>query len=261
MREYANPVGPQYGPGAAPCDEMYAQVVEGFPDAAKAEFRAIDMKPGSVLYIPRGTWHRTVAEEDSFAISIGLNPPSIAEAFLAQMRYLLLQDPAWRRPLYATRGEGEAQALAEVLQSAARAAAAVAPRDLRPLTELERLASIDRSSRFQPEAGARLAFAPGQDVFEVRVPAGNSEQTTLTMNFPRECAALCRWLATRKAAFSAGELAQAFPALPFLQLTKLLDVLTRAKYLRQLWCPRLPAGCARFRAGWARAPRTRESGR
>jgi ribosomal protein L16 Arg81 hydroxylase len=64
MTDYAYPVGAQYGPGAAPYDEMYAQVREGFPDANGVAFEAVDMQPGSVLFVPRGTCKRTEAAQE-----------------------------------------------------------------------------------------------------------------------------------------------------------------------------------------------------
>jgi ribosomal protein L16 Arg81 hydroxylase len=245
MTEYAYPVGAQFGPGAAPYDEMYAQIRDGFPDAAGVEFTAVDMKPGSVLFVPRGTWHRTVAEQDSFAISIGLNPPSIAETFLDQLRYVLLQDPQWRRPVYGgSRGHELDRTLNQVLQSAPRALRAIAARDLIPVGEMQRLANIDSGTRFQRDAGTRMVFGETREGLKVdiRVAAPGGEQTTLTINVPSDYGEVFRWMAEARSAFSAGELRTRFPALPFEQLGKILDVLTRAKYLRVLWFPRLPDG-------------------
>jgi quercetin dioxygenase-like cupin family protein len=243
MTEYAYPVGAQFAPGAAPYDEMYAQIRDGFPDAAGVEFESVEMKPGSVLFVPRGTWHRTVAEQDSFAISIGLNPPSIAETFLDQLRYVLLQDPQWRRPVYgASRGRELDETLNEVLESAPRALRAISARDLLPLGEMQRLANIDSATRFQRDPGTRMLFSDERESHkvEILVAAPGGEQATLTMNVPREYSAVFRWLAEARAAFSAGELRTRFPGVPFEQLSKILDVLTRAKYLRLLWFPRLP---------------------
>ncbi len=242
MTDYAYPVGAQYAPGAAAYDEMYAQIRDGFPDATGVSFQAVEMKPGSVLFVPRGTWHRTAAAEDSFAVSIGLNPPSIAETFLDQLRYVLLQDPQWRRPVRASgRGEPLEDALNAALQSAPRALGSITAGDLVPVSESQRLASIGAGTRFVREAGARLVFAFARDtqIVEVRVSAPGGEQTTLTLNVPGEFNALVRWLSEARSVFSAGELRGRFPAVPFEQTGKLLDVLTRAKYLRLLWFPRL----------------------
>jgi hypothetical protein len=249
MREYSFPVGPQYGPGAPITDDMYPQLERGFPDADTAEFRAVDMKPGSVLFVPRGTWHRTAADQDSFAISIGINPPCLADSYLEQLRCLLLQDPEWRRPLYGVRGEsGQLQegALARtqrILETAARATRAISARDLVPTPEAERLHNMDRGTRFQRQAGARMIFeqGPGAELVEIRVSGANTgERATLKMNVPPEYSAVFRWLSESRVAFSAGELADRFADVPFEQLRKMLDVLARGQYLRLLWFPQLP---------------------
>jgi len=248
MKEYAFPYGPQYGPGGSAYDEMYPQLERGFPDADNADWQAVDMKPGSVLFVPRGTWHRTRAERDSFAVSIGIRPPCAIDLMLEQVKFLLLQDPEWRRPLYGARGDARArrqalERLRKALDSARAAVGAISPEHLAPAPEADRLKDIGRHARFQRDLGSRMAFAPGPgaellDVFAWRREEG--EKNTLKMNVPPQFAPVFRWLAGAKTAFSAGELADRFPAVSFEQVQKVLDVLTRARYLRMLWFPRLP---------------------
>ena len=244
MREYANPVGPQFSPGAPAYEDMYPQIENGFPSTDGVQWEAYDMKPGSVLFVPRGTWHRTSAAQDSFAISVVINPPTVAESFLGQLRNVLLQDPQWRQPLYGMRGARQQveDALGRILETAGRAVQAISVRDLIPAADAERLRDIDRSTRFQRDAGTRIAFGQGADarMLEVRVPSlDDGEQVTLKMHVPDEYAATLRWLAESKVAFSAGELHERFPAGAFEQHCRILDVLTRAKYLRVLWFPPL----------------------
>jgi ribosomal protein L16 Arg81 hydroxylase len=245
MNEYANPVGSQFAPGAPAYDDMYPQIENGFPDASRAQFQAYDMKPGSVLFIPRGTWHRTTAAQDSFAVSIGINPPTIAESFLDQLRHLLLQDPQWRKPLYGMRGQPRQTdaALAQILQTAPRALQAISPRDLVPVTDIERLRNIERNTRFQRQPGTRIEFRAGAgahmlEVWVTDLDAG--EKLSMKMQVTPEYAETMRWIADVKKPFSAGDFHDRFPASTFEQHCKVLDVLTRAKYLRVLWFPRLP---------------------
>lgn len=248
MKEYAFPYGPQYGPGGSAYNEMYPQLERGFPDPENAEWQGVEMKPGSVLFVPRGTWHRTRAERDSFAISIGIRPPCPVDLVLDQLKFLLLQDPEWRRPLYGVRGDAQGrrralERLQKALASAQSAVAAISADALAPFPEAERLKNIDRNSRFQRDLGSRMTFAPGVgaetlDVFAWRREEG--EKNTLKMSVPPQFTQVFRWLAGAKTAFSAGELADRFPAVSFEQVQKILDVLTRARYTRMLWFPRLP---------------------
>jgi hypothetical protein len=248
MKEHAFPFGMQFGPGAAPFNEMYPQLENGFPDPERAEFQTVEMKPGSVLYVPRGTWHRTRAEQDSFAISIGIRPPCVIDAFLDQLRYLLLQDPELRRPLYGARGDAKQRQDAmeraqKALQSAQAAVRAISPADLARPPEPERLKNVQRSTRFQRDLGTRIDFEEGARGEFLQVKAWSQSaglQDTLKMNVPPQYSKTFRWLAESTVAFSAGELADRFPEVPFEQHQKILDVLTRARYLRLLWFPQLP---------------------
>ena len=241
MTEYANPVGSQFAPGARPHDDMYPQAERGFPDVSSVEFQAYDMQPGSVLFIPRGTWHRTSALSDSFAISIGINPPTVADAFLGQLRHVLLQDPAWRQPLYGVRGDRTRvdEALGQILGTAARAVQAVSARDLVPVSDVERLRNIERGTRFQRDAGARMVYGQGAEarMLQIRVTSLEGEQVTSKVFVPDEYAKPMQWLAESKAAFTAGELHDRFPTISFEQHRKILELLTRARYLRVLWFP------------------------
>jgi hypothetical protein len=248
MKEYTFPVGAQFGPEAPSYDEMYPQLENGFPEAVEAEFKAVDMKPGSVLFVPRGTWHRTTAEHDSFAISIGIRPPSVMDSFLEQLRYVLLQHPEWRRPLYGVHGSTvqRQQALdraEKVLATAPNAVRTIGTSDLAPPPESERLRNIERATRFQRELRTRIAFTQGNGAEILQVKSWSreaGEQDTLKLNVPPQFSPTFRWLAEAKVAFAAGELADRFPEVPFEQHQKILDVLTRARYLRLLWFPQLP---------------------
>lgn len=248
MKEYAYPVGPQFGADAPAYEDMYPQLENGFPEAVEAEFQAVDMKPGSVLFVPRGTWHRTLAGQDSFAISIGIRPPSLMDSFLEQLRYVLLQDPEWRRPLYGAHGNGRQREEAlerarRVLQTAPGVVQAISTGDLVSPPEAERLRNIERTTRFQRELRTRITFeqAAGAEILLVKSWSREAgEQDTLKLNVPPQYALTFRWLAESKVAFSAGELADRFPEVPFEQHQKILDVLARARYLRLLWFPQLP---------------------
>jgi hypothetical protein len=176
-----------------------------------------------------------------------INPPTVAESFLGQLRHVLFQDPQWRQPLYGMRGPRQQvdEALGRILQSAGRAVQAITARDLIPSSDVERLGSIDRATRFQRDAGTHMLFGQGTDarMLEIKVPNLNEgEQVTLKMHVPDEYADTMRWLAASRTAFCAGDLADHFPAVAFEQHCKILDVLTRAKYLRVLWFPLLQKG-------------------
>jgi hypothetical protein len=248
MKEYAYPYGAQFGPGVPAFAEIYPQLEKGFPEVVETEFQVVDMKPGSVLFMPRGTWHRTTAAQDSFAISIMVRPPCVVEHFLEQLKNVLLQDPEWRRPLYGVRGDAKQRQQAlervkKVLDTAPRALQAISAGDLAKLPEFERLKNIERTTSFQRDLGTRIDFEHGPEGVFLQVKLWSrdtGEQNTLKMSVPPQFLPTFKWLSESKVVFNAGELADRFPEIPFEQHQKILDVLTRGKYLRLLWFPRLP---------------------
>jgi len=131
----------------------------------------------------------------------------------------------------------------KVLETAPDVVQAISTGDLAPPPEAERLKNIERTTRFQREPRTRIAFTQGDgaEILQVKTWSRDAgERDTLKLNVPPPFAPTFRWLAEAKVAFAAGELADRFPEVPFEQHQKILDVLTRAKYLRLLWFPQLP---------------------
>lgn len=250
VKELSYPFGMQYGPRMAAFDDLYPQASQGFPSPDSAEFETIEMRPGSVLFMPRGTWHRTRADQDSLSVSIILRPPSAAESVLHQLRALLLQDARWRRPLYGAWGDDAARGAAlarvrELLANLPGITMAICEQDLAPPAEAQRLAQIEPVTRFQRIPGAQVDAErrSGVQILKVKTwDAERGERTTLQLEAPPKYLPTLEWLSRSKAAFSAGELADRFPEVPFDQHKKILDVLARAGFLRLLWFRSLPKG-------------------
>jgi ribosomal protein L16 Arg81 hydroxylase len=76
------------------------------PLAMPADTVQVQMKPGSVLFLPRGDWHATHAESDSISLSIGFEPPPWVDVVLGALRTELLRDVAWRESAWTGRGPG-----------------------------------------------------------------------------------------------------------------------------------------------------------
>ena len=56
----------------------------------------IALEPGSVLFVPRGTWHATEASEDTLALNFTYSQPTWADVVSAALRQQLLKDVQWR---------------------------------------------------------------------------------------------------------------------------------------------------------------------
>jgi Cupin superfamily protein len=243
------PVGQQFGPGMLPGDELYPQASAGFPKPDGVPLERIRMEPGSVLYLPRGTWHTTRAESDSFSISIGIRPPAALDYLLPKIRALLLQDSRWRRPLYGIAGApdergDELRRLDELLRGLPDAVARLTARDLAPPVP-NRTPDPEREQRFQRVPMASLTTEVSGKQLHVRVTAWDREwieRTTLKTEVPAHLLPALNWLRERDAAFATSELKRHLPGVPDIDVWQLLDLLTRAGYLRRLWFPLLQTG-------------------
>ena len=251
VNEIPFPWGKQYIPGNRPIDDLYPQVSDGFPDWRNAKFDEVDVGPGSVLYMPRGTWHQTEVSEDSIAVSIGLTPPSAAEVVLEQLRLTLLQDPKWRKPLYGAWGNGdlrdkamdEARGLIEALPEAIKDLNA----ELLPLpytTEQYRIGAISGDSRFRRAPNARLQLDEGNgagkgETISAKVVQSDqgASRVTATIDMPPRYVPVLRWIDERREVFALKELSARFSELSAEEAVELAQVLTSAKVLKLLWYP------------------------
>jgi hypothetical protein len=250
VQEVRYPAGMQYSPGDDPEDELYPQTSGNFPDWQNAKFDCVEMKPGSVLFMPRGTWHKTEAEGASLSCSIILKPPPAVDTVLEQLRWLLLQKPEWRKPLYGPRSNGMPvsaavrdagnllEALPDLISRLDKPAL-----QLSLASEDERLQQINTSSRFRKLPNARVEVTDannGSQTQVVRVLLNSDdhgEQVTVRMDVHPQAADIFRWLDGQEQVFTLQQLQDHFPAFPADQHVMIAQNCTRAKLLRLLWFP------------------------
>jgi ribosomal protein L16 Arg81 hydroxylase len=252
VEELPYPRGSQFCPGTAGFDDLYPQARNGFPDPGRATFTSVEMKAGSVLFIPRGTWHHTESQGDSISVSIALDTPSAADCVLDQLRLLLLQYPQWRRPMYGAWGNDAAhdaatpraaQLLAELPDIARQLSAADVTTNLMPLER--RLAAIKPTSRFQKTPNSRVEVEPSpstdtdaHEVLSIMVTDLNyGTQPAARIKASVQVAAVFRWLGEQTRPFSAGELSSHFPQLPFTEHQRILGAATVHGLVKMLWFP------------------------
>lgn len=240
----------QYIPGTAPFDELYAMAGDGFPDPAKARFEVAEMKPGSVLFLPRGTWHHTEGE-GSLSVSLLADAHNAMRCVLDQLRFLLLQDPRWRRPLVCGFGDDARDAqtraqVAELLGALPEVMRHLSPDDVlgaRTLVGL-RPQTVSPASRFLRAPHTRVEIgAPGAGgavlVKFVAAVTRRLGRTVRGVEMTPGGVSLLRWIEAREAAFAAGDLAAAFPDQPFAAVKQVLELCVQAQFVRLLWFPAL----------------------
>ena len=98
---------------------------KGIPSSAPelGPHQTLDVQPGDLLYLPRGTYHSVDSDGGSLHLSIGFTPLTLREALIAALDHLSDLDRAWRTTLgarlgAALRGPGLAQLAPPVMQGA-----------------------------------------------------------------------------------------------------------------------------------------------
>lgn len=233
MTEIAWPYGAQFGPDMVAVENLYEQARDGFPDPSAATFERHELQPGSVLYLPRGTWHRTEALEPSLSLSIVIRPPVLADAVLDWLRPWMLGDARWRRPLYGpvAAQTDELQGLLNELST--RLGDAAAP----TILSWSEVPSVEATALLKVP-GSRLTLAPTAPG-RVRLQVSALDQDwrarlTFDSEIPAVLAPAVHWLQQRETAFEWPVLTEALPGVAPGDLRQLLELLVKANALRQL---------------------------
>ncbi len=66
------------------------------PSAMPGPQEKIVLKPGSMLFVPRGYWHRTEASGEALALNFTFSQPTYIDVFLLALRSRLTLSPDWR---------------------------------------------------------------------------------------------------------------------------------------------------------------------
>jgi ribosomal protein L16 Arg81 hydroxylase len=247
-----SPIGGQWVAGTMPFEDLYAQANEGFPEPGAAHFEVARMEPGSVLFLPRGSWHYTEASGDSLSISIVSLAPAALTCLLEQLRLLLMQDARWRRPLMGGSGDSAREVkaharVAELLATLPEMVARLTPEDvLGAAASLPwRLQRIGPASRFLRTPHSRIEIGTARPngmlplTFEVGITR-KLRRPVAQLGISASTVPLLRWIEGRTSGpFTAGELEAAFPNEEFSTLKQVLELCVNTQFLRLLWFPSL----------------------
>lgn len=97
-------------------------IPKGAPDLGPHE--TVEVKPGDLMYLPRGTYHSVDSDHESLHVSIGFTPLTVREAVVAAIDHLSDLDPRLRRTVggrlaFQLAGPGLEQLVPQVLEAAA----------------------------------------------------------------------------------------------------------------------------------------------
>jgi 50S ribosomal protein L16 3-hydroxylase len=76
--------------------ELQTYAKTPLPTQMPAGSRAIVLKPGSLLFIPRGRWHSTEANSEALSLNFTYSAPTWLDLFTAALRSRLALSPEWR---------------------------------------------------------------------------------------------------------------------------------------------------------------------
>ena len=245
VKELVNPTGMQYSRGTAPRPFHYPQMRSGFPDPTDAEYTCVDMSPGTVLFMPRGTWHYTEASEDSVAVSIIVDPPPAIDTVLEQIKFTLLQEPRWREPLYGAWSDGTPRSnayrrLNGLLQELVQVTAEFDPQRMvdGSANLAYRLDRMNADTRFQViptasvDSGGQVNGGTQIKVLNEDLTRGTRE--TLSMTVDQSTFELVEWIVAQKGPFDGHQIAARFHC-EFSQISELLKTLCRGELIIPLW--------------------------
>lgn len=76
--------------------ELMSYLEAPLPTEMPKGARAFELKPGSLLFVPRGSWHATEAEGDALSLNFTFSAPTWIDLFTAALRGRLAMSPEWR---------------------------------------------------------------------------------------------------------------------------------------------------------------------
>ena len=91
--------------GPLPMTDEARQAPTPWPTQMPAGAHEYELRPGALLYVPRGFWHATTTCTDALSLTFSFRVPTLADAVANALRARLVRDPAWRQSVSgATRG-------------------------------------------------------------------------------------------------------------------------------------------------------------
>jgi ribosomal protein L16 Arg81 hydroxylase len=231
----------KHEPGHATRPEWLAQSAEGLLESSSLPETAerVVLHPGSVLFMPRGTYHETLAgDETAMTAVVAFCQASPAELVAKYLEKMLLQSEDWRRPLFAWSADPDHREAASARLSAMLAQ--LVPR-IQNLSIARVLASAETAQRAQLTDETRLQRDPSTQVVlrghdqirvEIRLALGTGDAVTCTL--PGSLRPMLEWLAEGRAPFTFADACARFADWDRTAIAAAVTALLRAKALVEI---------------------------
>lgn len=261
LRLHPNPAGSDvFAPHAVsltPSSAVAVQYPEGLPDWSTLQGRGeeIHLRPGSIVYLPRGTYHETQGGEGPLCTSLVLKfaLPTFVELALGYLREYLLQDPAWRRCLVATTtAAAEAHLHGLLAALGGRLGGLDAGRILATHRRTVTAANLRPDDRLVRNPAVLVDAAPGGGL-RLRANLGRGRSRTIPLG--AAAMEIARALADTRRPLAFGDVLQRWPAWDPTALAELVAFLVRSEVLVALvpepWACAAIGSCASPTSGGA----------
>lgn len=93
--EVSNPMT-RHTIGLATDPELESYAERPMPEEKPAGAKLFELAPGSLLFVPRGSWHWTEAQSDALSLNFTFSAPTWIDLFTAALRGRLAQSSKWR---------------------------------------------------------------------------------------------------------------------------------------------------------------------
>jgi 50S ribosomal protein L16 3-hydroxylase len=88
--------------GLATDPELSSYIDAPMPTEMSKDAMPFELKPGSLLFVPRGCWHATEADGDALSLNFTFTAPTWIDLFTAALRGRLALSPEWRETAHVT---------------------------------------------------------------------------------------------------------------------------------------------------------------
>ena len=85
--------------------ELESYLDAPLPDELPDDARTVVLRPGSLLFVPRGVWHATTATSDALSLNFTYSAPTWIDLLMAALRSRLALASEWRETAFPAAGE------------------------------------------------------------------------------------------------------------------------------------------------------------
>ena len=224
QKEVPNPVD-NYNIGGAwgsMADWHEGDVPQSMPESPTV----VEMKPGSVLFVPRGWLHSTVSSAHSFALAIDLFIPTLQEVVSRFFTATLRRDPRMRALALGLRNDEKrvANAIREILPLVREAASQLEAHPELAFEQFEPRILSGRRRRFTKATHVELIERNGALVVRSSPPGSAATE----IETPPELGPICQWIFQRSDSFTDLQVSDAFTDCARIDIGSLLSALIDA---------------------------------